>query len=90
MKTNFWQKSIEWSTAQPNVRTWPPETTVMVAVDIKQGEKGAVNIYETPRDKYVGGIGEKDKARIVMVRWNSNWWYYYIGSVRIAYIKGET
>jgi hypothetical protein len=61
----------------------------MVAVDIKQAETGAFNIYETPRDKYVGGIGEKDKARIVMVRWKSNWWYYYIGSVRIGYIKGE-
>lgn len=61
----------------------------MVAVDIKQRGTGAFNIYETPRDKYVGGIGEKDKERIAMVRWKSNWWYYYIGSVRIGYIRGE-
>jgi hypothetical protein len=80
------QNSIEWIAPRENYRTWPPETTIALVADIDSGG-GAVNVYRTPGDKFVDGIGEKDKNDIVLVLWDRSWWYYTIGSVRIGYIK---
>ena len=38
----------------------------MIVVDIHvQG--GAINIYETPRDKFISGIREKESENLVLI-----------------------
>lgn len=77
--------SIEWITPTNNIRIWPPENTTLLVVDIHvQG--GAINIYETPRDKFIGGVGEKESENLVLIPWRNNWWYYSIGLLRVGYI----
>jgi hypothetical protein len=50
-------------------------------------DRGAVNVYETPGDKFIGGVGSEDAESLVMIPWNERWWYYSIGSLRVGYIK---
>jgi hypothetical protein len=81
--------SIEWTTPTNNIRIWPPENTALLVVNIHvQG--GAINIYETPRDKFIGGVGEKESENLVLVSWKNNWWYYSIGSLRVGYIARKS
>lgn len=69
------------------MRIWPPENTTAVVVDIYK-DGGAVNIYETPGDKFLDGVGSGDVDSLVMIPWNKSWWYYSIGSLRVGYIAG--
>lgn len=62
----------------------PPENTVVV-VDVR-GNQGAIRIVDKKDNKYVDGIGTEETRKLVMVPWNSSWWYYTIGSIRVAYI----
>lgn len=81
--------SFEWITPTNNIRIWPPENTAMLVVDI-HAQGGAINIYETPRDKFVGGVGEKESGNLVLVSWKNNWWYYSIGLLRVGYITRKS
>lgn len=75
---------LVWLTPTNNVRMNPPENTVVV-VDVR-GNQGAIRIVDKKDNKYVDGIGTEETRKLVMVPWNSNWWYYTIGSIRVAYI----
>jgi hypothetical protein len=48
---------------------------------------GAVLIHERRDGKYKGGVGTEDQGYMVMVPWSNDWYYYSIGSTRLAYIK---
>ena len=68
------------------MRLWPPEGTTALLIDVSS-EGGAVNVYETPRDKFVEGVGQKESENLVLISWQANWFYYSIGSVRVAYLS---
>ena len=68
------------------MRIWPPEGTTAVLIDV-DSEGGAFNVYETPRDKFVEGVGQKESDNFVLIMWQANWFYYSIGSVRVIYLS---
>ncbi|OCL12970.1 hypothetical protein AOQ84DRAFT_131021 [Glonium stellatum] len=67
-------------------RTNPPNDTVAIVVDMRNNV-GAVLIHERRDGKYKGGVGTEDQGYMVMVPWSNDWYYYSIGSTRLAYIK---
>jgi len=78
---------LEWMTPSNNVRMDPPQNTVALVVDVR-GSQGAIRIANTQDNKYADEVGPvKEAGNLVMVTWKSNWWYYTIGSVRVAYIR---
>jgi hypothetical protein len=66
----------------------PPEKTIAIVVDISK-EGGRLKIFDKPTDEYIGTVAAEDSGRLVMVPWNSRWWYYSIGSLEVRYIKGS-
>jgi hypothetical protein len=63
----------------------PPENTIAVVVDISK-EGGRIKIFETSSDEYIGSVGAEDSGKLVVVPWDSRWWYYSIGSLKVRYI----
>jgi len=65
----------------------PPKDTVAVVVDVRGGQ-GAIRIASTQENKNVDDVGPvKGAGNLVIVQWKSDWWYYAIGSVRVAHIR---
>jgi len=59
---------------------------VAVVVDVRGGQ-GAIRIVNTQDNKHVDDVGPvKEGGNLVIVSWKSKWWYYAIGSVRVAHI----
>lgn len=74
-----------WIDPSNNTRTTPPQNTVAIVIDVRNN-RGAVYIHETQGGKHVDGVGTENSRNLVMVPWNSDWYYYSIGSIRLAYI----
>jgi len=77
-------KAPDWITPDGK-RTTPPSGTVAVVVDMRNNV-GAVLIHERRDGTYKGGVGTEDEGHMVLVPWNDDWYYYSIGSTRLAYI----
>lgn len=79
-----------WTTPSNDVRMEPPNDTVAVAVDVRSGQ-GAINIVKKQGNKFVDKVGPMKGAKnLVIVRWQSDWWYYAIGDVQVAYIPKKS
>lgn len=70
-------------------QTSPPTDTIAVIVDIspaggamKIGEKSDNDLGVTA----VGKVGTEDVDALVIVPWNTDWWFYSIGSVGMQYV----
>jgi len=63
----------------------PPNNTIAVVVDISKAG-GRIKIYDTPSGSYVDSVAMEDSEALVMVPWDSSWWYYSIGSLKVRYI----
>lgn len=64
----------------------PAQDTVAVVVDVRSGQ-GAIRIASTQGNNHVDDVGPmKGAGNMVIVPWKSDWWYYAIGSVRVAHI----
>ena len=70
----------EWVIPPKGVRTSPPSNTVAVVVDVRENNIGAIRIFETSSKKYVGGVGTEERGNLVIVSWNSAWYYSTAGS----------
>lgn len=82
--------SLVWTTSSDDDRVNPPENTVAVVVDVRGGQ-GAIHIIKTQDNKHVDKVGPvKEGGNLVMVPWKSIWWYYAIGSVRVAHIEKKS
>lgn len=57
-----------------------------------QGGQGAVSIIDKEKNKPVDDLGPtKDGKNILIVPWQSTWWYYTIGQdVRAARIRKKS
>ncbi len=62
----------------------PPEHTVVVVVDVRSNQ-GAIQIMDNSK-QYVDGVGTEEAGNLIMIPWKKEWWYYCIGTTRIAYI----
>jgi len=67
----------------------PPENTVVVVVDVR-GNQGAIRIVDKSDNKYVDGVGTEEAGKLVMLPWNSSWWFYTIGSIRVGYVAKKS
>ena len=67
----------------------PPENTVVVVVDVRNNQ-GAIQIADKQTNEYVDGVGTEAAGNLVMIPWDENWWYYSMGSTRLAYIETKT
>ena len=79
---------LSWKDQTEHLKVEPPKNTIAMVFDVRGGQ-GAVRIVDKERDQPVDGIGPtKDGADIVIVPWQSTWWYYTIGQdVRAARIR---
>ena len=79
-----------WTTLAKNVRMDPSETTVALVVDVRGGQ-GAIRIVNKEDNKHVDGVGPmKEAGNLVIVLWKNKWWYYAIGSVRVAHVEKKS
>jgi len=76
---------ITWTTPPKQTEIKPPENTVAVVVDVVDN-RGAIRIFEKGGDKFVDGVGTEEKGNIVIVPWNSNWWFRASGSLQVGYV----
>lgn len=56
-----------------------------VVVDIVD-KQGAIRIFEMGGDKRVDAVGTESAGNIVIVPWDSNWWFRALGSLKVGYI----
>ncbi|EER43769.1 predicted protein [Histoplasma capsulatum H143] len=62
----------------------PPQNSVAVVVDVVESQ-GAIRIFERKDDSYVNGVGTEEAGHMVIVPWNSGWWFRVSGSIRVGY-----
>ncbi|KAI9888494.1 MAG: hypothetical protein M1814_006885 [Vezdaea aestivalis] len=79
-------ESPTWKAPSNNVHIHPSENTIAIIIDVRDN-KGAIFIHEKEDGKYVDGVGTEETGNLVIVPWNNNWYYYSIGSVRLAWVE---
>ncbi len=78
---------VGWTTPARNVRINPPKNTVALVVDVRGGQ-GAIRIVNKEDNKHVDDVGPiKEGGNLVIIPWKNIWWYYAIGSVRVAHVE---
>jgi len=76
----------EWISPPENRWMDPPDDTLVVVVDARSIQ-GAVQIVDKREKEYVDWVGTEEVGNLVMIHWSTDWLYYCLGSVRLAYIK---
>lgn len=66
----------------------PPIGTVAIVVDVPK-DTGAIRIHEEGSGKYVGGVGTENAGYMVIVTWDTCWWFRVAGSICVGYIAVE-
>lgn len=77
---------IEWTTPSKATRIDPPPNTVAIIVNLVDGQ-GAIRIYEKENDTYVDIVGTEEAGNIVIIPWQSTWWFRLSGSLRVGHVK---
>ncbi|KAI2376528.1 hypothetical protein LOY89_002677 [Ophidiomyces ophidiicola] len=67
----------------------PPKNTITIIVDIVHSQ-GAIRIFENGDDLYVDGVGTEDAGYMVIIPWNTSWWFRVSGSLRVGYAAGKS
>lgn len=82
---------LSWKVIKEHFKEEPPEDTIAMVFDV-QGGQGAVSIIDKEKNKPVDDLGPtKDGKNILIVPWQSTWWYYTIGQdVRAARIRKKS
>jgi len=81
--------TITWTTPS-NKPTTPPEDTVVIIVDVRSS-RGAVRIFkqsgdDASSDEYLDGIGTEQAGKLVIVPWDSGWYFSAAGSLPVGYV----
>ncbi|KAH6719536.1 hypothetical protein BKA61DRAFT_278006 [Leptodontidium sp. MPI-SDFR-AT-0119] len=77
---------ISWTTPPKRTEITAPEETVAVVVDVVNYQ-GAIRIYQKGSNKSVDAVGMEEAGKLVIVPWDSDWWFRASGSLRVGYIK---
>ncbi len=56
-----------------------------IVVDVRNN-RGAINIHDTQSEDWVDQVGTEESGKLVIVPWNSSWFYYSVGSLAVRYI----
>ena len=49
--------------------------------------EGAILIHDRQDDRYIGMVGTEEKGNVILFPWNKDWYYYGIGTTKLAYIS---
>jgi len=63
----------------------PPKSTVAIIVDICNN-RAAIRIFEMQSNDYIDGVGTEEAGKLVIVLWQSNWFYWYTKSLYVGHI----
>jgi hypothetical protein len=55
-------------------------------VDLRSS-RGGIRVFEKSSGDYLGGIGTELAGNMVIVPWDSGWYYTAAGSLRVGYIS---
>jgi len=77
---------LDWiSVAPPNQHNRsPPADAIAIVADVT-GRSGAIRVFETGSNEFLGGVGT-EYAGYVIVPWNNRWNYSCVGTLRVSYI----
>jgi hypothetical protein len=81
--------TITWVTPEKGRKSTPPEATVVMVVDVRSS-RGAIRIFESTSGEYIDGIGTEQEGNLVIVPWNSGWYYTAAGSLPVGYVVRKT
>lgn len=73
-------------TTEPPKKTTPPELTIALAVEISKNG-GRIKFFDSESDVFKGDVSAEEFDNIVVVPWNSRWYFYSIGSLSVRYIE---
>jgi len=83
-QTKCGECEIEWITAK-GIRISPPADTVALVVNLVDNVR-AIRIFETSSKKFVDMVGTENAGKLIMIPWNSAWYYSAAGSLPLGYI----
>ncbi|KFX97011.1 hypothetical protein V490_02996 [Pseudogymnoascus sp. VKM F-3557] len=75
---------ITWTAPLKGTRIDPPANTFAVVVDVHN--RGAMRIFEGNGNSYIDGVTVEEAGNLVIVPWDSGWWFRASGSLRVGYI----
>jgi len=61
---------------------------VAIVIDVS-ARGGAVRIFQNDSDERVGAVGVEEAENLVIVPWDSNWWFRVSGSLRVGYVEAS-
>jgi len=59
---------------------------VAILIDVRGDNKGAIRMFESSTKRFVDAVGTEDAGKIVMIPWNSAWYYSAAGSLPVGHI----
>jgi hypothetical protein len=62
---------------------------VAIIVDVRF-DKGAIRIFEQGGSDRVGAVTMDEAGYMVIVPWESNWWFRASGSLQVGYVQKST
>ena len=85
-----YEEHISWTTPSKGVQIFPPSNTlaIVVVVDLVDN-RGAIRIYEKSDDKQVDMVGIEEAGNLVILPWDTKWWFRASGSPQVGYIAGK-
>ncbi|KAF2843883.1 hypothetical protein T440DRAFT_112458 [Plenodomus tracheiphilus IPT5] len=78
---------IKWTTHQDVDTIIPPDGTVAIVVDVRD-IKAAIRIFAKQDDDYIDGVGTEAAGHLVVVPWQSSWFYHCTGTPRVGHVAG--
>jgi hypothetical protein len=84
MKTSQRAKP-QWVEHQDRDEIRPPDDTIAIVVDVRDNQ-AAIRIFETKDEDYIDGVGTEEAGKLVIVPWQSHWFYFCTGTPRVGHI----
>jgi hypothetical protein len=67
------------------MRTSPPVNIIALIINISDNVR-AIQIFETSSKKYVDSVGTEKAGKLIIIPWNSAWYYSAAESLPLSYI----
>lgn len=77
---------ITWTTPSKATPIEPPPNTMAVIVNLVD-DQGVVRMYKKESNIWVDTVGTEEAGYMVILPWQSTWWFRVSGSLRVGYVK---
>jgi len=77
--------SISWTAPPRGQSITPPTGTIAIVVDVREN-KGVIRVYEASSRTHCGNVGLEEAGNLVIIPWNSGWYYSTAGSLPVGHI----